>query len=78
VGAMDKTIHKLDCMICDITEEQSILEKGSGWRSFWNEGPVFSNFVVSWSKGGATEPILLSAKCRACDKDALHQQRYGA
>ena len=78
MGAIDKTIHKLDCMICNITEEQSILEKGSGWGSSWNEGPVFSNFVVSWSKGGAKEPILLTAKCRACDKDALHQQRYGA
>lgn len=77
MGSIDKTVHKLDCTLCNITEEQSVLEKGSGWRSIWNEGPEFSNFVVSWSKGGDLEPTILGAECKVCKKDALNSKRYG-
>ena len=78
MGTIDKTIHKLACESCDITEEKKVLDKGSGWGgSHWQSGAEFTNFETSWKGGGDTEPSITKAKCNQCGNPAQHESRFG-
>jgi hypothetical protein len=79
MGVIDKTIHKLSCASCNIVEEQSILDKGSGWSgSDWQSGVEFKNFNTIWSGGGKVEPTMVKAECKRCGKVPDHNERCGA
>jgi hypothetical protein len=67
VGIIDKTTYRLTCPQCDAVETANVLDKGSNWSgSHWQSGATFERFETSWSGGGSTEPVLISAKCKQC------------
>jgi hypothetical protein len=78
MGVIDKTIHKLACHTCSISEEQRILDNGSNWGgSSWQDGVEFTRFDVLWRGGGKIEPSIVVAKCKQCGNDVEHQSIFG-
>jgi len=78
MGIIDKCTYTLSCEICGISEEKSVLDKGSGWSgSSWQSPPKFANFNVEWNgNGGREEPDLVSAMCTKCGNPVSVQSRY--
>lgn len=77
MGTIDKTTHKLSCEDCGITEDASVLDKGSGWGgSHWQSGTSFENFSTTWSGGGKEEPVIVEAKCKSCGQIVKSNPRY--
>jgi hypothetical protein len=78
MGIIDKCTYTLSCELCGISEEKSVLDKGSGWSgSFWNSPPKFASFSTEWNgNGGPEEPELVSAKCATCGNPAEVQSKY--
>lgn len=71
MGIIDKTIYRLTCPQCGVSETATVLDKGSSWSgSHWQSGTKFERFDTAWSGGGDTEPNLISATCKQCDVDA--------
>ena len=74
MGVIDKNTVTLRCPSCGQTEMLTAVEKGSvygssGWHDF-NESAHF--FVVS-EKDGIAGPHVVSAKCKKCRCDAVHE-----
>ena len=77
MGTIDKTVYKLTCPQCGISETSSVLDKGSGWGgSCWDEKTSFSKFKTEWNGGGSQEPKLTLAACKACGGSATVESRY--
>lgn len=68
MGIIDKTTYLLTCLDCGVSEEASVLDKGSSYGgSCWNAKADFSKFDTSWQgEGGFTEPTLENKKCKLC------------
>lgn len=67
MGVIDKTTHKLTCDECGISEQVTMLDKGSAWGgSAWQEGKSFENFDVAWKTIVGGEPRVDKAKCKRC------------
>ncbi|MBL0611325.1 MULTISPECIES: hypothetical protein [Aeromonas] len=78
MGIIDKTTYTLRCDKCGITEDASILDKGSNWGgSHWQNGTNFKSFTTLWSGAGKSEPKLVEAKCKNCGHPAEWDSRYG-
>jgi hypothetical protein len=77
MGFIDKTTYTLTCLKCKAKESASVLEKGSGWGSSWQDGASFSMFKTEWTGGGRQEPKLTSATCKECGTAASVESGYG-
>lgn len=67
MGVIDSKIFNLTCPHCNENEEQTVLDKGSGWNgSSWAYNVFFSKFDVAYKGGGQDDPEILSAKCKKC------------
>lgn len=53
MGIIDQTGYTLICPICNISESQKVLDKGSNWNgSWWQSGAEFVHFDATWDGGG--------------------------
>jgi len=67
MGIIDTTGHTLICRACNITEVAKVDSKGLGWSgTSWQPDITFEKFTVTWTGGGATEPVLASTVCKNC------------
>ena len=68
MGTIDQTTYTLTCPQCLQSEKKKVLDKGSSFGgSHWQGGVDFSEFTVTWSGGGISEPVISSAACNRCN-----------
>lgn len=77
VGIIDKCTFTLTCLQCAESEEASIFDRGSNWSgSHWSSSADFRKFDTKWEGGGASEPELITAKCKKCGADPSVVSKY--
>jgi hypothetical protein len=77
LGTIDKTLHTLTCVNCNITESATVSDKSSGWGgSDWRDSASFSKFSTSWEGGGRKEPSIISSSCNQCGETPKAKSRF--
>ena len=75
MGTIDSTTHRFACPNCDTEETLTVREKGSGWRSSWENPPDSELFVVEWKRSQfGDEPKPVSVKCKGCGSEAARKE----
>ena len=75
MGVIDKNTVTLRCPSCNQTETLTAVEKGSVYGSSgWNDFNKSTHFNVVSEDSGIGGPRIVSAKCKKCDCDAVHEK----
>ena len=77
MGINDQITYTLTCQKCAQVEKKKVLDKGSSFGgSSWQSGVVFSEFDVTWTRGGIYEPSIAKTLCKKCDIAANISSTY--
>ncbi|EIJ6618208.1 hypothetical protein LJK89_004675 [Vibrio parahaemolyticus] len=77
MSIIDKAVHKLTCVNCNVEETVSILDQGNQYHgSSWQTGAKFKNFQTKWKGGEKVEPELIEAFCIVCNRKPEHECHY--
>jgi hypothetical protein len=71
MGAIDRKWVNALCMDCDISETTTAVEKGSAYRSSWENFIPMEKFDIICGKSKYDEPEITSATCKRCNNGAL-------
>jgi len=78
MGSIDRMWVKVSCEDCGVSQTNSSTDKGSGWSgSHWNDLGDFSDFDVTVSGSGKSEPTVSAGTCKKCGGEATIKKAYG-
>lgn len=70
MGIIDTTKFTISCPKCGALESISVYQKGSVYGASWQESVEARHFVLVWTGGNKTEPLITDAKCCSCGTQA--------
>src|SRR5687767_1680883 len=78
MGVSDKLWFRFRCPRCGQQKTSAVLDKGSEWSPpHWGSLGEIEGFAITSTGGGAVEPEVSVAVCKACDVTARVDTAYG-